>query len=174
MKQIEGLPAISTSLRVTAPAASIVCGCTGTVRHTRAVTVRAEAFVNMKEGMKLMDDDGIMLAMNEDSVFEEYDDSLDITIHFSSQEDRIAFIFNMSHMRRWITDRDPTPEEVEQAGDAGFILCISGKIGRATYDHAVNMGDNCFENGKWYLYGAQPMGREVFKVHGWMLPPEAC
>jgi hypothetical protein len=85
-------------------------------------------------------------------------------------------------IRRWITGRDPTPEEVEQAGDIGFILCISGQIGSATYDHAVDMCDNSFEDGKWYLHGAYPSKtvdlrgeeHEVFKVHGWMLPPEAC
>ena len=84
--------------------------------------------------------------------------------------------------RRWITDRDPTPEEVEQAGDIGFILCISGQIGSAGFIHAVDMCDNSFEDGKWYLHGAYPSKtvdlrgeeHEVFKVHGWMLPPEAC
>ena len=78
----------------------------------------------------------------------------------------------------WITDRDPTPEEVEQAGDIGFILCISGQIDNAGYIHAVDMCDNYFEDGKWYLHGAHPSkitidGEEIerYTVHGWMLPP---
>jgi hypothetical protein len=82
-------------------------------------------------------------------------------------------------MGKWITDRDPTPEEVEQAGDVGFIICISGKLGACVYQHAIDMQDNFFEDGCWYLHGAQPnktVGlqgdeHEVYKVHGWMLPP---
>lgn len=83
--------------------------------------------------------------------------------------------------RGWITDRDPTPEEVEHAGDLGFILCISGRIENRVYSHAIDMTDNYFEeDGRWYLNGAHPnktvdaQGVEhgVFTVHGWMLPPE--
>ena len=116
-----------------------------------------------------MDDNGIMLVMNEDGVFEKYDDSLDITIHFSSQEERTAFIFEMNHKRRWITDRDPTPWEVEQAGDVGFILCISGKEMNVSYDHAIDMTENFYENGHWYQRGA--VMDDNVTVHGWMLPP---
>ena len=82
-------------------------------------------------------------------------------------------------MDKWIIDRDPTPEEVEQAGDVGFILCISGKLGACTYDHAIDMQDNFFEDGRWYLHGGMPNKTsglqgdeyEMYKVHGWMLPP---
>lgn len=82
-------------------------------------------------------------------------------------------------MGKWITDRDPTPEEVEQAGDVGFILCISGKLGACVYQHAIDMQDNFFEDGRWYLHGGLPNKtsglqgdeHEVYEVHGWMLPP---
>lgn len=104
----------------------------------------------------------MLIAMNEDGVFEEYDDTHDIIIHCESAEEHLAVIEKMKRSC-WITDRDPTPEEVEQAGDVGFIICISGK----------------FEDGRWYLHGGLPNKTsglqgdeyEMYKVHGWMLPP---
>ena len=69
-----------------------------------------------------------------------------------------------------ITDREPTAEEVEYAGDTGFILCISGRDGNRTYDHAIVMEVNTYEDGEWYLYGVKKA--DTVTVDGWMLPPE--
>lgn len=41
-----------------------------------------------------MSDEGIKAIMNEDGVFEEYNDEYDLTIHFESQEEQDAFIKN--------------------------------------------------------------------------------
>lgn len=41
-----------------------------------------------------MPGDGIKLMMNEDGVFEQYNDEYDLTIHFESQEEQDAFIKN--------------------------------------------------------------------------------
>ena len=120
----------------------------------------------------------MLIAMNEDGVFEEYDDTHDIIIHCESAEEHLAVIEKMKRSC-WITDRDPTPEEVEQAGDVGFIICISGKLGTCVYQHATDMQDNFFEDGRWYLHGGLPNKTsglqgdeyEMYKVHGWMLPP---
>lgn len=71
---------------------------------------------------------------------------------------------------QWITDREPTPEECEDAGDIGFILCISGRDGNRIYDHAIVMELNTYEDGKWYLYGVEKA--DTVTVDGWMLPPE--
>ena len=69
----------------------------------------------------------------------------------------------------WITDREPTDDEVKYAGDCGFILCISGTRGSQRYDHAIVMDDNYYEGGRWYIRGG---GRpDTITVHGWMLPP---
>lgn len=80
---------------------------------------------------------------------------------------------------QWITDRDPTLEEREAVEATGFIICLSGTLDNVTYDHAIDMQDNWYEDGRWYLHGVHPnktIGlqgdeHEVFKVHGWMLPP---
>ena len=72
---------------------------------------------------------------------------------------------------KWIKDRNPTPEEVAEAGDTGFILCISGKDSvwdSVTYDHAIILRENFFEKGSWYIEG---MKDEALTVHGWMMPP---
>lgn len=68
----------------------------------------------------------------------------------------------------WITDRDPTSAECRYAGDSGFILCVSGKEGKQTYDHAIMMEECYFEEGVWYICGVK---WESAVVHGWMLPP---
>ena len=124
-----------------------------------------------------MGDDGIMLIMNDDGAFEEYDDAYDLTIHCTSQQD-LDRVTTILRERTWITDRDPTPEEVEEAGDIGFIICISGRINEQTFDHAVCMQDNFYEDWRWYYCGAYPSkiavdGKEIEKytVHGWMMPP---
>jgi hypothetical protein len=86
---------------------------------------------------------------------------------------------NRLQERTWITDRDPTPEECEAVSATGFIICISGTISNVIYNHAIDMQDNWYEDGCWYLHGAHPNKtkglqgdvREIFKVHGWMLPP---
>lgn len=70
---------------------------------------------------------------------------------------------------KWITDRNPTPEEVKEAGDTGFIVCISGHHGWSDYDHTVDMIENTFERGEWYIHGFKTQG---LTVHGWMLPPK--
>lgn len=81
---------------------------------------------------------------------------------------------------RWVTDRDPNVDEVIDAGDNGFIICFSGRIDNAIYEHAIDMTDNFFEeDGRWYLHGATPNktiglngdGHEVWTLHGWMVPP---
>ena len=82
-------------------------------------------------------------------------------------------------MPHWITDRNPTSDEVKQAGNIGFILCFSGKVNGAEFDHAIDMGGNTYEGGFWYLHGVLPDRKvsprgakfEIYKVHGWMLPP---
>ena len=81
--------------------------------------------------------------------------------------------------RGWITDRGPTPEECEAVDATGFIICLSGTIDNVTYVHAIDMSDNVYEDGRWYLHGATPnktIGlngdeHEVWTLHGWMLPP---
>jgi len=68
----------------------------------------------------------------------------------------------------WVKDRDPTDEEVLDAGDVGFIVCASGERGSWILDHATIMGDCFFEDGKWYISGIHD---DKLKVLGWMLPP---
>ena len=74
----------------------------------------------------------------------------------------------LCEMPRWITDRNPTPEEVEAAGDVGFILCISGEYVAQTYDHAIDMSSNFYEDGDWYVHGVKA---KWATIHGWMMPP---
>ena len=93
--------------------------------------------------------------LNDDGVFEEYDDKYDLTIHCTSQKDQDKTI-KILQERTWITDRAPTPEECEAVEATGFIICISGTVGNVTYDHAIDMQDNCYEDGRWYLHGALP------------------
>ena len=71
--------------------------------------------------------------------------------------------------RRWITGRKPTAAETEEAGDTGFILCISGTSDNIKYHNAVVMGDNYYENGKWYVRGCSI--NDDIKVHAFMVPP---
>ena len=73
---------------------------------------------------------------------------------------------------KWVTDRVPTPDEREEAGDTGFIVCVSGCMGNWTYDHAICMGD-CFyepETGGWAVNGL--LVDSTITIHGWMMPPE--
>ena len=73
----------------------------------------------------------------------------------------------------WITDRNPTEEEVEKAGDTGFILCISGMMGNDSYYHAVIVDEfNDFYNGVWYIKGVAERYYKDLAIHGWMMPPE--
>ena len=60
-------------------------------------------------------------------------------------------------------DEEPQDEEVE------YIICVSGKIGNIEYDHAVLMGDNYYESGKWYIRGHR---KEGVTVLAWMEAPE--
>lgn len=60
-------------------------------------------------------------------------------------------------------DEKPKDEEVE------YIICVSGKSGNIGYDHAVLMGDNYYEDGKWYIHGFR---REGVTVLAWMEAPE--
>lgn len=68
----------------------------------------------------------------------------------------------------WITDRNPIAEETREAGDTGFILCISGKRSHAEYDHAITMDGNFYEEGEWSINDL-PQGELV--IHGWMMLP---
>ncbi len=68
----------------------------------------------------------------------------------------------------WITGRTPTEDEVAEAGDTGFIVCISGKDGNTYYDHAICMKDVSFEEGKWAIDG---FFQRNITVHGFMTPP---
>lgn len=71
-------------------------------------------------------------------------------------------------MMEWIRDRVPTREESEEAGDTGFIVCISGRIGGEIYEHAIIM-DGCFYYmDAWDICGVR---RPNVTVHGWMIPP---
>lgn len=60
----------------------------------------------------------------------------------------------------WITDRNPTCEEVDAAGDTGLILCISGRRSdNWSYHHAVIMDElNEFYEGEWYIRGHKSRG----------------
>ena len=71
---------------------------------------------------------------------------------------------------KWITGRTPTEDEIAFAGDIGFIVCISGTNDTWTYERAVDMGGNFFEDGEWYLHGVKMP--ETITVLGFMLPPE--
>lgn len=71
--------------------------------------------------------------------------------------------------KNWVTDRVPTQEEVEEAGDVGFILCVSGKDKNWNYDHAILLGSNYFEHNVWFMENVHEAKRII--VHGWMLPP---
>ena len=68
----------------------------------------------------------------------------------------------------WITGRTPTEDEVTDAGDTGFIICCSGKVGSVIFDHAILMNDVFFEEGKWTIKGI--FQRDI-TVHGFMTPP---
>ena len=46
-----------------------------------------------------MPEDGIKMIMNEDGVFEKYNDEYDLTIHFESQEEQDVFIKNAQKWR---------------------------------------------------------------------------
>ena len=70
--------------------------------------------------------------------------------------------------RPWITDREPTEEECESCDATGFIVCISGPDGSITYDHAIDMTENYYDHGEWFIHGCKKDG---ITVHGWMLPP---
>ena len=48
-----------------------------------------------------------------------------------------------------------------------YIICVSG--GNIGYDHAVLVGDNYYEEGKWYIGGCH---RPDVKVLAWMELPE--
>jgi hypothetical protein len=99
------------------------------------------------------------------------------SLHETQQS--LVHILRLDRRESDALDPGPLEQEVEQAGDVGFIICISGKLGACVYQHAIDMQDNFFEDGCWYLHGAQPnktVGlqgdeHEVYKVHGWMLPP---
>ena len=68
----------------------------------------------------------------------------------------------------WVKNRNPTEQECEEAGDIGFILCVHGQYGNATYNHAIVLGDNFFEDGMWYV---NARGGHDLTILGWMLPP---
>ncbi len=70
--------------------------------------------------------------------------------------------------RGWELYRNPTEEECRKAGDVGFIVCVSGKRGKQTFDHAIMMTDCTFEDGRWYVNGISSRG---LRIHGWMMPP---
>ena len=75
----------------------------------------------------------------------------------------------MKQVMKWITDRTPTQEECELAGDTGFILCVSGRKDNWNYDHAIIMTDNFYDNG-WYIDGFSANMYNL-TIHGWMMPP---
>lgn len=69
----------------------------------------------------------------------------------------------------WNINRNPTEEECEEAGDVGFIVCVSGKNKNQVYDHAIMMGENYFYDGIWHI--KQAHGDLRLTVHGWIVPP---
>lgn len=87
---------------------------------------------------------------------------------FATKDQIEALDMAITALNGWITDRDPTPEEIEAAGDVGFILCISGEYVAQTYDHAIDMSSNFYEDGAWYVHGVKA---KWATVHGWMMPP---
>lgn len=80
----------------------------------------------------------------------------------------------MAKTWEWIKDRTPTEEEVHEAGDIGFICCISGRAKRVTYVSATSMNGNFFEDGKWkYLDGHDTAKKGIdLRVKGWIVPPK--
>lgn len=74
----------------------------------------------------------------------------------------------LNYLPEWITDRTPTNNEIEEAGDVGFILCVSGKRDNFTYEHAILMYDNFYEDDKWYIFG---VADDSLTIHGWLMPP---
>ena len=60
-------------------------------------------------------------------------------------------------------DEKPKDEKVE------YIICANGKIRNIEYDHAVLVGDNYYEGGKWYIHGHLEKGMTVL---AWMELPE--
>lgn len=67
--------------------------------------------------------------------------------------------------QRWISVEEALPEFDEEV-----IVCVSGKDGNITYEHAVLGGNNFYDNGKWYIDGVY---RENVKIHAWMRLPDA-
>lgn len=56
----------------------------------------------------------------------------------------------------WIpADNPPTDEDME------YILCVSGRDGNITYENAVLLGPNYYEDGKWYIDGVLKDNVEV-------------
>ena len=68
----------------------------------------------------------------------------------------------------WMTKREPSPAEVDWAGDVGFICCVSGTDGFHTFDHAIIMDDCFYEGGLWCINGIHD---KRITIDGWMLPP---
>lgn len=73
----------------------------------------------------------------------------------------------------WVTDRNPTCEEVDEAGDTGLILCVSGSMHNFKLDHVVIMDTfNDFFEGQWFIQGNREDEYKDLVIHGWMMPPE--
>lgn len=64
----------------------------------------------------------------------------------------------------WIPTSNPPKDE-----DAEYILCVSGKDGNITYENAVLLGPNYYEDGKWYINGVL---KDNVEVLAYMPSPE--
>ena len=82
--------------------------------------------------------------------------------------DRAVTALEAQDAPKWITDREPTEEECEACDATGFIVCISGIDGSLQYDHAIDMTENYYDHGEWFIHGCKKDG---ITVHAWMLPP---
>lgn len=74
-------------------------------------------------------------------------------------------------LAEWVMDGNPTAEDVEKAGDVGFILCVSGaRKERITYDHGI-ITECFYEDDRWYIHGVSTEDWDEIEIHGWMITP---
>lgn len=78
----------------------------------------------MNEGNYYADDKVLSMYLNKDGVFEEYDDTYDITIHCKSkkeQENAIKILTNFARIKRELNGISIEIESLETHGDSGMI-----------------------------------------------------